>query len=170
MEQRHDRLSLLGLPAELRLHIYYLLFTSSSQALGRLPGLLYVSKQVHAEAIMLYYQSTTFTFWLESFPRTLKMYHMLPERYRREIRHLRYPTIYPASTNAAAVTIPLLQAQRIAEARSIVLPPGFLQVGVRRSRRGIADAEAVWWTSDPAALAQEWAETKTAGRFDARWT
>ena len=169
MEQQHDRLSLLGLPAELRLHIYALLFSSTSQALGRLPALFYVNKQIHSEAILLYYQATTFTFWIESFPRTLTMYYKLPERYRTAIQHLRYPTIYPASTTAAAATIPLLQAQGMAEARLIVLPPGFLQVGVRRTRRRINHHEVVW-TSDPGALAKEWAEAKAASRVDVCWT
>jgi hypothetical protein len=159
MVQQHGRLSFLGLPAELRLHIYTLLFSSASQAIGRLPGLLYTSKQIHAEAILLYYQMATFTFWIESFPRTLTMYYKLPKRYRNAIPHLRYPTVYPGYATATAVTIPLLQAQRIAEARSIVLPPDFLQVGVRRLRGGINEGEVVW-TSDPEALAKEWAEAR----------
>lgn len=38
-----------------------------------------------------------------------------------------------------------------------MLPPGFLQVGVRRTRQGRGVGE-VFWTDDPEALARKWAE------------
>lgn len=91
------------------------------------------------------------------------MYRKLPARHQKAIRHLRYPTIYPASTTAAAPAFALSHARRLMIDSGIMLSPGFLQVGVRRSRPGSKDGVIVW-TDDPQALGKEWTEAAKKAR------
>ena len=152
----YHRASFFSLPVEIRLLVYSYLFESTIQLLGNLPGILKTSKTIYLEAIALYYTLATFIFWAnpQSLEQNLQIYCNLPTKYKNLIRSLRYATIFPASTNAATALVPLNQAWQIAAEKSIALPPGLLQVRVRR--RVESGDEEIVWTSDPEALFKKW--------------
>lgn len=122
----------------------------TGQPLGRLTPILKTNKQIYTEAILLFYQRTNFTFWIEDLDRTLSVYCNLPYPYKAAIKSLRYPSVFP-SPRAPSVTVPLTLAEQEASFMSIVTPRTLFQVGVR------AAGECVVWTNDPEALEHVWA-------------
>lgn len=84
----------LALPTELRLNIYELVFDTCARRLGDLHPILKTNKQIHKEAILLYYSRTNFHFTSEDLSSALQIYLRLPAHYRYKIKHLYFAEPY----------------------------------------------------------------------------